>query len=118
MCTLKTENEGYGFYGTMSLDGCAEAAWGIAMREIGKDTGASSEAVRAFLDSSWGRHFADDVHCFLSRVPLEQAIEAAIDRWNGWELSLRTRREHGIPTPMRYLSGMVYAAAGFITPAE
>ena len=46
MCTLKTENEGYGFYGTMSLDGCAEAAWGIAMREIGKDTGASSEAVR------------------------------------------------------------------------
>lgn len=45
MCTLKTENEGYGFYGTMSLDGCAEAAWSIAMREIGKDTGASSEAV-------------------------------------------------------------------------
>lgn len=111
MYTLRTENEGYGFYGTMSLDGCAEAAWCIAMREIGKDTGASGEAVRAFLDSSWGRHFADDVHCFLSDAPLEQAIKAAIVRWNSWKLNLRTCREYGIPTPMRYLGGMVYAAA-------
>ena len=111
MYTLRTENEGYGFYGIMSLDGCADAAWGIAMREIGKNTGASSKAVRAFLDSSWGRHFADDVHCFLSDAPLEQAIKAAIVRWNSWKLNLRTRREYGIPTPMRYLSGMVYAAA-------
>lgn len=113
MCILKTGNEGYGFYGTMSLDGCADAAWDIAMREIGKDTGATPEAVRAFLDSSWGRHFADDVHCFLSDAPLEQAIKAAVVRWNGWKLDMRTRREHGIPTPMRYLSGMVYAAAAY-----
>lgn len=110
MYTLKTKNEGYGFYGTMSLDGCADAAWDTAMKAIGKDTGASPEAVRAFLDSRWGRHFADDVHCFLSEIPLEQAVEAAIVRWNSWKLGLRTRREHGILTPMRYLSGMVYAA--------
>lgn len=111
MYRLKTENEAYGFYGTMRLDDCADAAWDIAMRAVGKDTGASPEAVRAFLDSRWGRHFADDVHCFLGRVPLERAIEDAIVRWNGWKLGPRTRKELGIPTLMRYLSGMVYAAA-------
>ena len=63
---LKSENEGYGFYGTMSLDGCADNAWAAAMA-----------------------------------------------RWQSWSLGRRTRRELGIPTPMRYLDGMVYAAAAY-----
>ena len=92
MNTLKSENERYGFYGTMSLDGCADAAWEIAMTLIAEDTGADPEEARAFLDSRWGRHFADSVHCFLHRYPLKEAIEAAIEEWNSWKLSRRTRR--------------------------
>lgn len=108
---LKTENEGYGFYGTMVLDGCADAAWDFALAAIVTETDAEPDHVRAFLDSSRGRHFADDVHCFLQHVSLHEAVDAAVKRWNGWTLDRRTRRELGIPTPMPYLNGMVYAAA-------
>lgn len=111
MNILKTENESYGFWGTMNLDGCAEQAWNIALPAIMNETGAEADEVRDFLDSRWGRHFADDVHCFLAKMPLKAAIDAAIARWNGWTLSPRTRKELDIPTPMPYLSGMVYAAA-------
>lgn len=110
---LKSENEGYGFYGTMSLDGCADAAWKLAMTAVARATQAEPEYVRAFLDSHWGRHFADTVHDFLGRLSLEQAIAAAVTRWNGWKLGARTRKELDIPLPMSYLSGMVYAAASY-----
>lgn len=110
---LQSENEGYGFYGTMSLDGCADNAWRVAMTAITAETGAEPEYVRAFLDSSWGRHFADEVHCALQHVALDQAVAAAIARWQGWKLGRSSRRELGIPTPMRYLDGMVYAAAAY-----
>ncbi len=113
---LKTENEGYGFYGTMALDGCADTAWDVAMTAIIAETGAELDYVRAFLDSSWGRHFADDVHCALQHASLDQAVAAAIVRWQGWTLGHRTRRELGIPIPMRYLDGMVYAAAAYADP--
>ncbi len=111
MNTLKSENESYGFYGTMSLDGCAKAAWAAAMTAIAEDTGAEPDYVRAFLDSRWGRHFADTVHDYLGRLELEQTVAAAITHWNSWKLSARDRRELGIPMPMRYLDGMVYTAA-------
>jgi len=111
MNILKTENEAYGFFGTMNLDGCAEEAWNIALPAIMEDTGAEADEVRDFLDSRWGRHFADDVHCFLTKMPLKPAVDAAITRWNSWTLSRRTRKELGIPTPMPYLSGMVYTAS-------
>lgn len=113
MKMITSENEGYGFYGTMSLDGCADAAWAAAMSAVAAETGAEPEHARAFLDSTWGRHFADDVHGFLPHMSLEQAVAAAMARWQGWHLGRRTRRELGIPTPMRYLDGMVYAAAAY-----
>lgn len=111
MNTLKSENERYGFYGAMSPDGRADAAWAAAMTAIAEETGAEPDYVRAFLDSRWGRHFADTVHDYLGRLELEQAVAAAIAHWNGWKLSVRDRRELGLPMPMRYLEGMVYAAA-------
>ncbi|HJA79930.1 MAG TPA: hypothetical protein H9784_10275 [Candidatus Desulfovibrio intestinavium] len=111
MNTLSPKNENYGFYGTMSRNGCADTAWEIAMTLIAEDTGAEPEEVRAFLDSNWGRHFADTVYDCLDRYPLQRAIETAIEIWNGWKLSRRVRRELDIPTPMRYLAGMVYTAA-------
>lgn len=108
---LKTENSGNGFYGEMHQAGCADAAWDEAMTAIAGETGAEPVDVRAFLDSVWGRHFADTVRDFLGQHDLTQAVAAAITRWNGWKLSARTRRELDISMPMPYLSGMVYAAA-------
>lgn len=105
-----TRNEDYGFYGTMRVAGCADEAWEIAMTAIAAETGAEADEVRDFLDSVWGRHFADTVRDYLQQG-LEQAIAAAITRWRGWKLSPRTRRELDIPTPMPYLSGLIYAAA-------
>lgn len=113
MKMITSENEGYGFYGTMSLDGCADAAWAAAMSAVAAETGAEPEQVRAFLDSNWGRHFADDVRGSMQYTSLERAVTAAMARWQGWPLGRRTRRELGIPTPMRYLDGMVYAAAAY-----
>lgn len=113
---LKTENEGYGFYGTMALDGCADNAWDVAMTAIVAETGAEPAHVRAFLDSKWGRHFADNVQCELRQGSLDQAVAAAIARWQGWTLGYRTRQDLGIPTPMRYLDGMVYSAAAYADP--
>jgi len=111
MDIIKTENEAYGFFGTMNQDGSAEEAWNIALPAIQEATGAEAEEVRAFLDSSWGRHFADNVSSFQTKMSLKAAIDAAIALWNGWTLRTRTRKELGIPTPMPYLSGMVYAAS-------
>lgn len=108
---LKSENSGYGFYNEMDQAGCADAAWAAAMTAIAGETGAEPVDVRAFLDSVWGRHFADTVRDFLGQHNLTQAVAAAIARWNGWKLSARTRRELDIPMPMPYLTGMVYVAA-------
>ena len=77
------------------------------MTAIAEETGADPVDVRAFLDSAWGRHFADTVRDFLGQYDLTQAVAAAITHWNSWKLSARTRRELDIPMP--YLSGMIYA---------
>ena len=106
---LNTENTLYGFYGTMANDDCADAAWTEAMRQVGEATGAEPEAVRAFLDSRWGRHFADDVHCSLSHG-LAEAVTAAVNRWQGWRISRSIQRELGIPAGLPYLTGFVHHA--------
>lgn len=111
MKLLKSENSGYGFYNEMDQADCADAAWGASMTAIAEETGAEPDYVRAFLDSVWGRHFADTVRDFLGQYDLTQAVAAAITHWNSWKLSVRTRRELDIPMTMPYLSGMVYAAA-------
>jgi hypothetical protein len=53
---LSTNNTAWGFWGTIAQDADARAAWALAMPAI-----MSEEAVRDFLDSRHGRHFADDV---------------------------------------------------------
>ena len=106
---LNSRNEDYGFYGTMACTGQdAAAAWAIAAPLIAAETGCSPEGVRAFLDSRLGRQFADEVAnqmaCGLS---VEPAIRAAIDTHQGWRITLRTARQHGIPTGLPYLTGWV-----------
>lgn len=103
-----TRNTDWGFFGTIAHRAGAEAAWPLAMQAVGRATGCPETAVRDFLDSRHGRHFADDVANSLhSDLPLRPAIDAAVKRWMGWTISRRTARETGIPRGLPYLTGFV-----------
>ncbi len=77
--TLPTNNETWGYWGTIDRSGHATdtaAAWTIAYKTIANATTCSAEGVRDFLDSRHGRHLADHVinELFAGR-PLREAIE-------------------------------------------
>jgi hypothetical protein len=66
------------------------------------------EGVGAFLDSRYGRHFADDVaNAFVGRLDLAAAIDSAIERWMRWRIDSRIEDELGIPQGLPYLTGFV-----------
>jgi hypothetical protein len=101
-----TRNEAWGFWGTM--EGHAQAAWPLAMNAIAEATGEPFEAVRAFLDSRFGRHFADEVHNALDRGhALPEAIAATTRKWMGRTIGPRNGRDYGIPSHLPYLTGFV-----------
>ena len=108
---LATRNEAWGFFGTMQLAGADPIqSWNAASAMIAAETDATPEAVRDFLDSRQGRHFADDVAGELAKAGpehLEATIEAAVARWMGWRIDRRTNREEGIPAGLPYLTGWV-----------
>jgi hypothetical protein len=93
MTILPTRNEEWGFWGTIS--------------RIENDAAADpAEAWRDFLDSRHGRHFADEVASeFWKGEALNDAIDAAINRWMGWRIDRKTSRETGIPRGLPYLTG-------------
>jgi hypothetical protein len=100
----------FGFFGTMNEH--ADAAWPIAMTAISQATGESLDAVRIFLDSRHGRHFADDVHNGLyAGASLADAINAATQRWMGWTIGRQTAKDYGIPRGLPYLTGFVIHCA-------
>lgn len=101
-----TQNEGWGFWGTMNEQ--ASAAWPLAMTAVSDATGQPLESVRIFLDSRYGRHFADDVLNQLDAGNgLADAINATTQRWMGWMIGRLTNRDHGIPRGLPYLTGYV-----------
>src|SRR5512134_1378122 len=105
---LPTSNEAWGFWGTIGHHADQSQAWPLAMTAIADATGCQAEAVRDFLDSRHGRHFADDVANGLSvGLSLSAAIDAAVKRWMGWTIGKRTEREHGVPRDLPYLTGWV-----------
>jgi hypothetical protein len=108
---LSTRNRDWGFFGTMQTAGAdATLAWQAASRMIAVETGGTPEAVRDFLDSRHGRHFADDVLNELTTSgpsTIDSAIEAAIRRWQGWRIRRATERDLGIPRGLPYLAGYV-----------
>lgn len=105
---LPTRNTDWGFFGTIAHHGDPLEAWPLAMARIGQATGCPDDAVRDFLDSRYGRHFADDVANGLARkFTIESAIDAAVERWMGWTITRRTSRETGIPSGLPYLTGFV-----------
>lgn len=98
-----TQNEAWGFFGTMGQQ--AADAWPLAISAIADATGCDEDAVQMFLDSSHGRHFADDV---LGRDGgLSAAIAAATLRWMSWTIGRHDARHFGIPRGMPYLTGFV-----------
>jgi hypothetical protein len=103
---LPTENTDWGFWGTMQER--AAASWPLAFAAIHDATAADPEAVRAFLDSRHGRHFADEVSNHLhAGKGLADAIAAATETWMGWRIGRHTSRETGIPAGLPYLTGFV-----------
>lgn len=114
---LPTENEAWGFWGAIwaAFESKPETAyaWGYASQHLAYVTGADAEAVRAFLDSRQGRHFADTVlnHYGPGRAhTIDQAVNMAASEWKGYRLGDRTRRGHGIPAGLDYLTGFVMLA--------
>jgi hypothetical protein len=108
MTILPPKNEDWGFWGTIRHHAGAAAAWPLAMQTIGAATRCPDWAVRDFLDSRSGRHFADEVANELVRShDLKAAIETAVDRWMRWTTNRRTAREYGIPRGLPYLTGFV-----------
>ena len=96
----------FGFFGTLGEH--ADAAWPLAMTAISQATGESLDAVRIFLDSRHGRHFADDVHNGLyDGASLADAIGQATQRWMGWTIGRSTSKQYGIPKGLPYLTGFV-----------
>ena len=101
-----TQNDAWGFWGAMNEQ--ANAAWPLAMTAISQATGESLDAVRIFLDSRHGRHFADDVQNGLYEgKTLQDAVNAATGRWMGWTIGRQTSRDYGIPRGLPYLTGFV-----------
>ena len=90
---MKTDNLDWGFCGTHG-----EKAWGIAHEKLVAKTGCSPEAVKLFLDSRYGRQFADDVSNALLVTPLMgDALDAAIAQWMEWTISPMTGAQYGMP---------------------
>jgi hypothetical protein len=83
-------------------------AWTIAMEAIAKATGCAGYAVRDFLDSRHGRHFADDVaNKLIDGLSLCGAINVAVERWMTWTIDRRMSRQTDIPRGLPYLLGLV-----------
>lgn len=107
---LPTRNPEWGFWGTTERAGFrADRSWDIASTMIARATGCSPEGVREFLDSRYGRHFADEVNNSMAtgKLPVETATERTIERWQSWRIDRTTSREHGIPHGLPYLTGWV-----------
>ena len=101
-----TQNEAWGFWGTMNEH--AAAAWPLALAAIADATSQPLESARAFLDSRFGRHFADDVQNGLyAGKALKDAIDSATQTWMGWTIGRQTSKDYGIPRGLPYLTGFV-----------
>ena len=103
---LPTENKDWGFWGTMREH--ASQAWPIAFGCILEATQTGTDAVRAFLDSRHGRHFADSVNGQMQGgASLADAITKTTAEWMTWRITPRTSRDTGIPAGLPYLTGFV-----------
>ena len=95
---IASKNEARGFYGTIEQYAEPDQACALAVAGITKSTGRCDQAVRDFLDSRYGRHFADEVAMGLcSWRDLPRAIDEAIERWMDRRIEAAIESELGIP---------------------
>jgi hypothetical protein len=105
---MTTENESWGFFGTIGNHTDAKTAWREASVQLVAATGCSGAGVRDFLDSRHGRHFADDVaNGLFAGEPIFRATTVAIGLWHNWKIGRHIQREEGIPAGLPYLMGWV-----------
>jgi hypothetical protein len=104
---IASTNEGRGFCGAIGQHAEPNQAWALALARIATSTGCCDEAVRDFLDSRYGRHFADDVANGLCAEDLPSAIDEAIERWMDRRIDAAIESELGIPEGLPYLTGFV-----------
>lgn len=108
MKPIPTRNEAWGFYGSISHHADPSLAWDKAFEAIAADTACSAEAVRDFLDSRQGRHFADTISDgLLKGQTIAGAVAGAVDQWQRWTTCRRMQREQGIPAGLPLLMGLV-----------
>ena len=82
-----TQNEEWGFWGTMRHEGCQEETWEQAIIAVSSILWCEYEDARLVLDSTVGRHIADTVRAYIhiSGLPPIDALNAALRRWMGNE---------------------------------
>ncbi|MGA4423087.1 hypothetical protein ACI2UY_23370 [Ralstonia nicotianae] len=103
-----TRNEGWGFYG--ALQERAAEAWPLAMTAVATATGSTLEAVRLFLDSAFGRHFADEVRNALhGGQTLTDAIDSTAALWMQRRSNGGLSQIYGIPRDLPHLTAFVTA---------
>ena len=97
---LPKANGSHGFCGTIRQHAAIDA--------VATATSASDEAVRAFLASRSGRHFAEEVAKAIgSGRGLAAAIDGVVERWMELRITPLIEAEIGIPEGLPYLTGFV-----------
>ena len=108
MTNLTTTNTAWGFWGTIAQNADPAAAWELAMEKVSEATGLREAAVRTFLDTRYGRYFADEVIKHLTAgEDVEIAIGAAVEIWMSWITGPRMARATGFPEGMPYLTALI-----------
>lgn len=110
-----SQNARYGFWGTIALQvgpAFVDTAWTEATVQVTQATGCETWEVRAFLDSRYGRHFADDVSNVFARAgSAQRAIAEVVARWMQMRVDERSRARFGIPRGVPYLTAFVVTEA-------
>ena len=114
---LPRANGSHGFCGTIRQYAEPHHAWMLAIDAVATATSASEEAVRAFLASRSGRHFADEVVKALGNGrDLAAAIDGVVERWMELRITPLIETEIGIPQRLPYLTGFVLMQEALLKP--
>ena len=114
---LPSVNASHGFCGTIRHHAEPHHAWTLAIDSVARATSASEEAVRAFLASRSGRHFADEVAKAIGNgSDLSAAIDGVVERWMELRITSLIEAEIGIPQGLPYLTGFVMMQEALLDP--
>lgn len=101
----QTRNEAWGFWGTIN-PAIVEKAWPLALITISETTDTRPEGVRAFLDSCYGRYFADTVNDYLY-TGLDMAIKISAQEWQNDKIGRADSIKLGVKRGSPFLTSVV-----------